>query len=72
MEAGRGISLAHAYRSSHWLFTAPAIEYSWGKKRDVLVVIILAFLGLGIQLIVLAKDPLISLVNSVVYGGINL
>jgi hypothetical protein len=51
--------------------TAPAIEYSWGKKRDILVVIILAFLGLGIQLIVLAKDPLISLVNSVVYGSIN-
>ncbi len=51
--------------------TAPVIESAWGRKGDIIVIIILALLGLGIQLMVLAKDPVIILVNSVVYGGIN-
>ena len=51
--------------------TAPVIESAWGRKGDIIVIVILALLGLGIQLMVLAKDPVITLVNSVVYGGIN-
>jgi hypothetical protein len=50
---------------------APVIESAWGRKGDIIVILILALLSLGIQLIVLAQDPVITLVNAVIYGGIN-
>ena len=51
--------------------TAPIIETIWNRKGDMLVIILLALLGLGVQLLALAKDPVETLVNFVVYGGIN-
>jgi hypothetical protein len=51
--------------------TASAIEYAWGRRADILVVVILSLLGFGIQLVALAKNPLETLVQFVVYGGID-
>ncbi len=51
--------------------TASAIEYAWGRRADILVVVILSLLGLGIQLVALAKNPLETLVQFVVYGGVD-
>ncbi len=50
---------------------APAIEYAWRKRGDILVIAALAVLGFGVQIIALASDPIQILVNSVIYGGIN-
>jgi hypothetical protein len=51
--------------------TAPVIESAWGRKMDIILILILALLGLGVQLIALARDPVQDLVNYVNYGGIN-
>jgi hypothetical protein len=50
---------------------APSIEYAWSKPGDILVVIILSLLGFGIQIIALAKNPVETLVNFVVFGSIE-
>lgn len=51
--------------------TASAIEYAWGRRADILVVVILSLLGFGVQLAALAKNPLETLVQFVVYGGVD-
>jgi hypothetical protein len=50
--------------------SAPAIDSAWSRRGDFVVVLVLALLGLGIQLTALAANPLVSLVNATVYGGI--
>lgn len=49
---------------------APAIDSAWGRRGDFAVVLILALLGFGIQLLALAVNPLETLVNAVVFSGI--
>lgn len=51
--------------------SAPAIDSAWGRRSDFAVVLILFLLGFGIGLMALATNPLDSLVNAVVYGGVN-
>jgi hypothetical protein len=51
--------------------SAPAIDSAWGRRGDFAVVLILALLGFGIGLTALAANPLDSLVNAVVYGGVE-
>ena len=51
--------------------TAAAVEYAWQKRGDMFVVIILAMLGTGVQLLALARDPMKTIVESVVYGDIK-
>ncbi|MBI5950913.1 MAG: hypothetical protein HY865_04600 [Chloroflexi bacterium] len=51
--------------------SAPAIDSAWGRRGDSAVVLILALLGLGIQLVALAANPLDTLVNAVVHGGVD-
>ena len=51
--------------------TASAVEYAWKKRGDMLVVIILAMLGTGVQILALARDPMKTIVESVVYGNIK-
>lgn len=53
------------------IFTAPVIDAARNNKRDMLLILLLALLGLCIQLLALSNDPLKNLVNSVVYGEIN-
>lgn len=48
---------------------APSIEYAWGKRGDIFVIIVLSLLGFGVQIIALAMDPLKTLVNFVVFGS---
>ena len=50
---------------------APSIQYAWKRRGDLLVVLILFLLGFGIQILALAKDPIVTLVNSVVYGNVD-
>ncbi len=51
--------------------SAPAIEFAWRRKGDIAVVFVLALLGIVIQLAALAVNPLVNLVNAVVYGGVE-
>jgi hypothetical protein len=50
---------------------APTIEYAWGKRGDILVILILALLGIGVQLIALANDPVQTMVKYVNNGNIS-
>lgn len=50
---------------------APSIQNAWKRRGDLLVVLILFLLGFGIQILALAKDPITTLVNSVVYGNLD-
>ena len=51
--------------------TAPAIEYAFKSRRDLFVMIFLAMLGVGVQILAIARDPLKTIVESVVYGNVN-
>jgi hypothetical protein len=51
--------------------TAPSVEYAWGKRGDIFVIIVLSLLGFGIQIIALAKNPIETLVNFVVFGDVS-
>ncbi|PWB69877.1 MAG: hypothetical protein C3F07_18205, partial [Anaerolineales bacterium] len=53
------------------IFIAPVLESAWHRKRDFLLIIILAGLGLCIQLLALSCDPIKNLVDAVVYGNIK-
>lgn len=53
------------------LFIAPTLESTWHKKRELLLILLLAILGFGIQLLALSSDPVMNLVDSVVYGNVN-
>jgi hypothetical protein len=51
--------------------TASAVELVWKKRGDMLVVIILELLGVGVQVSVLAQDPMKTIVESVSFGNIK-
>ncbi|MCA1899351.1 MAG: hypothetical protein LDL50_01455 [Chloroflexi bacterium] len=51
--------------------SAPAIDSAWGRRGDLAVALILALLGFGVGLMALAANPLDSLVNAVVYNGVD-
>lgn len=55
------------------IFIASALESIWHseRKKDLLLILVLAVLGFGIQLLTLSSDPVKNLVNSVVYGPIK-
>lgn len=51
--------------------TAPAIEYAFKNRGDLLIVIFLSMLGVGVQFLAIARDPIKTIVDSVVYGNVN-
>ena len=53
------------------LFIAPALEAAWQKKSELILILFLATLGFGIQLLALSSDPVKNLVDVVVYGNAN-
>lgn len=53
------------------IFIAPVVESAKHNKKATLFIILLALLGLGIQLLALSSNPVKNLVDSVVYGYVN-
>jgi len=50
--------------------TAPVIHAAWRKRGDMFVISLFAILGLGIGLLALARNPVQTLVDFVVYGDV--
>jgi len=53
------------------IFLASALESARHNKIDLSLILILAVLGFGIQLLALSSDPVKNLVDSVIYGDIK-
>lgn len=51
--------------------SASAIESAWNRRGDICVVVVLAILGLCIQIVAMVVNPMDVLVKAVVYGGID-
>jgi hypothetical protein len=49
---------------------APVIDYAWGKREMIFVILIFSFLGLSIQLLALANDPAQAMIKYVTNGNI--
>lgn len=50
--------------------TAPVLEQAWNRRGDILVIFSLTILGFAIQTAALARDPVRTLVDRVVYQGL--
>jgi len=50
---------------------APVIDRVWANRSLALLVGLLAFIGLSIQLIALARDPMVVLLNGVFSGTVS-